>query len=122
MELAKFRLGAGLFRESHVQTDNHATRGERSRRVNRDHQPRAAWRSSDRPAGRASEYDPVTSQLMPTQYTKKKGVVTAFIDRLLVTYFRRVNQQSEWYKLSKWIAVGNLLALRIELREHNLRD
>jgi hypothetical protein len=60
---------------------------------------------------------------MPAKlYTKKHGPLGQLIDRLLVSHFRRVNRSREWHVLSKWYGLLNLIALRTELREHNLHD
>jgi hypothetical protein len=56
------------------------------------------------------------------RYTKKHGFLEKLIDCLLVNHFRRVNQFKEWHLLSKWSGILNLVALRTELREHNLHD
>jgi Animal haem peroxidase len=55
-------------------------------------------------------------------YAKRHGFLTRLLERLIVNHFRRVNQTTEWHRLSKWSALLNLLAFRIELREHNLYD
>src|SRR6266568_1480380 len=55
-------------------------------------------------------------------YTKKHGLLGDLIDFLLVRHFRRVNQSTEWHRLSKFSGILNLIALRSELREHNLHD
>src|SRR4029453_9893264 len=55
-------------------------------------------------------------------YAKRHGFFTRSLERLIVNHFRRVNQTTEWHRLSKWTALLNLLAFRIELREHNLYD
>ena len=55
-------------------------------------------------------------------YAKRHGFITRLLERLIVNHFRRVNQTTEWHRLSKWRALLNLLAFRIELREHNLYD
>ena len=55
-------------------------------------------------------------------YAKGHGFITRLLERLIVNHFRRVNQTTEWHRLSKWRALLNLLAFRIELREHNLYD
>jgi Animal haem peroxidase len=55
-------------------------------------------------------------------YTKKHGFLGRAFDGLLVAIFRRVNRSVEWHRLPKWIGVANLLALRVELRKHNLHD
>jgi hypothetical protein len=55
-------------------------------------------------------------------YAKRHGFFSRLLDRLIVNHFRRVNQTTEWHRLSKWRALLNLLAFRIELREHNLYD
>lgn len=56
------------------------------------------------------------------RYTKKQSLISRLLDCLVVSHFRRVNQTTEWHRLSKWHALLNLLAFRIELREHNLFD
>src|SRR5713226_5257515 len=56
------------------------------------------------------------------RYKKKHGFLEKLIDCLLVNHFRRVNQSKEWHRLSKCSGILNLLALRAELREHNLHD
>jgi hypothetical protein len=55
-------------------------------------------------------------------YTKPKGFLARLIDPILVRHFRKVNRTKEWHLLSKWPALLNLLAFRIELREKNLYD
>jgi hypothetical protein len=55
-------------------------------------------------------------------YTKKHSRVAGLVDGLLVSVFRRVNRHIEWHRLPKWIGLGNLLALRVELRARNLHD
>lgn len=59
---------------------------------------------------------------MSAAYRKPKGWLTRFFDGFLVKHYRRVNLEKEWFKLSKWSAVLNLLAFRIELREKNLHN
>jgi hypothetical protein len=55
-------------------------------------------------------------------YTKKHSLLGRFLDRFLVNHFRRVNESKEWHVLPKWRGLANLMALRTELREHNLHD
>jgi heme peroxidase len=55
-------------------------------------------------------------------YTKKPSLLADLFDFLLVRHFRRVNQSKEWHLLPKWRGILNLVALRAELREHNLYD
>ena len=55
-------------------------------------------------------------------YTRKHGFLARTLDRLVVSSYRCVNRHVEWHRLPKWIGLGNLLALRIELRAHNLHD
>ena len=56
------------------------------------------------------------------RYAKKHGLLGRVIDSLLVGVFRQVNQSIPWHRLGRWIGVGNLLALRVELRRNNLHD
>ena len=55
------------------------------------------------------------------EYGFEKPPVPA-IEKLLVTIFSQVNKQTEWHKLPLPLATLNLLALRVQLREHNLHD
>jgi hypothetical protein len=60
---------------------------------------------------------------MSTQpYTKKRGFLARILDHFVVRFYRFVNRRVAWHRLPKWISLGNLLALRIELRAHNLHD
>lgn len=59
---------------------------------------------------------------MNKPYTKKHSRLGQILDRFLVNHFRRVNQSKEWHLLPKWRGLANLMALRTELREHNLHD
>ena len=43
-------------------------------------------------------------------------------ERLLRAIFDRVNRHIEWHKLPRWLGIGNLVAIRSELRENNLFD
>ena len=49
-------------------------------------------------------------------------MLAAALDELLVRIFKKRNRATEWHKQSKWVALLNLLALRVELRRHNLHD
>lgn len=55
-------------------------------------------------------------------YTRKPSLLGRLLDRFLVNHFRRVNESKEWHVLPKWRGLANLMALRTELREHNLHD
>lgn len=55
-------------------------------------------------------------------YAKKHSLLGRLLDRFLVNHFRRVNESKEWHVLPKWRGLANLMALRTELREHNLHD
>jgi len=46
----------------------------------------------------------------------------SFLDRILVGFFKRVNNYIPWHKLPSIIGTINLEALRIELRQYNLHD
>ncbi len=56
------------------------------------------------------------------RYSKHKSLPVRFLEGVVVRSFRFVNRFRPWHRLGKWIGLGNLLALRIELREHNLHD
>jgi hypothetical protein len=55
-------------------------------------------------------------------YLRKKGIFAKLFDFILIRHFRRVNQSTEWHRLSTFSAILNLLAFREELRRHNLHD
>ncbi len=58
------------------------------------------------------------------RYRKHKSLLTRIPEGAVVLFFRFINNQLRcpWHRLGKWFGLGNLLALRIELREHNLHD
>lgn len=56
------------------------------------------------------------------RYSKHKSLPTRLLEGVVVRSFRLVNRFRPWHRLGKLIGLGNLLALRIELREHNLHD
>lgn len=56
------------------------------------------------------------------RYVKKQSLLSRFVDFLLVGVFRRVNKVIPWHRLWSLFGVPNLLALRVELRRHNLHD
>jgi hypothetical protein len=60
--------------------------------------------------------------LMSKLYSKKPSLYRRLIEPRIVRHFQKVNRTKEWHQLSKWRAVFNLLAFRIELREHNLHN
>jgi hypothetical protein len=55
-------------------------------------------------------------------YSKRPSLLARLIDSFLVSHFRHVNESTQWHRLPKWRGLANLLALRAELREHNLHD
>ncbi len=55
------------------------------------------------------------------QYGFPKPPIPTY-ERVLVAIFSRVNRRVEWHKLPLPLAILNLLALRVQLREHNLHD
>lgn len=56
------------------------------------------------------------------RYHKKQGILARLFDAVITRTFRFINRKRPWHKIGKWPGVFNLLALRIELREHNLHD
>lgn len=57
----------------------------------------------------------------PLEYGFEKPPVPGY-EQVLVSIFSRVNKRVEWHKLPLPLAILNLLALRVQLREHNLHD
>ncbi|MGA7732438.1 MAG: peroxidase family protein [Chloroflexia bacterium] len=56
------------------------------------------------------------------EYGLPKTSSVPMVERGLVAIFSVVNKRVEWHKLPLPLAVLNLLALRVQLREHNLHD
>ena len=60
------------------------------------------------------------------RYTKKhRGLgrlLGHLLSGLLVRSFRVINRAISWHRLPKWIALLNLIALRVDLRRYNLHD
>jgi len=55
-------------------------------------------------------------------YSKKSGILARLFDGILVGVFGIINRKVEWHRLPKWLGIANLVALRVELRKHNLHD
>lgn len=56
------------------------------------------------------------------RYSKPRGVIGRIFECLLVKTFHVINHYIPWHCLWRWLGVANLLALRVELRRHNLHD
>lgn len=60
------------------------------------------------------------------RYTKQhRGLgrlLAGLLSGLLVRSFRVINRAISWHRLPKWIALLNLISLRVELRRDNLHD
>jgi hypothetical protein len=46
----------------------------------------------------------------------------SFFGRVLIGFYERINHNTPWHRLPKWIGAFNLLAFRIQLRAENLND
>lgn len=56
------------------------------------------------------------------RYAKKQSLPGRFLDGSLVIIYRWVNKCLPWHRLWKPLGLANLVALRVELRRHNLHD
>ncbi len=57
-----------------------------------------------------------------SRYSRRHGFLAAIFDRVLIFFFRWTNRFIAWHRLPRWLGVANLIALRVELRQHNLYD
>ena len=62
------------------------------------------------------------ARMTDSRYSRRHGFLAAIFDRVLIFFFRWTNRFIAWHRLPRWLGVANLIALRVELRQHNLFD